>query len=111
MGLHDRDYYRDARSSGVFGAWTPNGLTPVVKWLLIANVVVFLAQIFVVREVHVSPLETIRKYDRELDKLLTKAEEGDQAAREKVKKKYPGLDKFNSPDDMELFFPAQRVSI
>ena len=51
MGIEDRDYTRD--SSDYTGALTGFGLDyipPVVKWLIIANVVVFVAQLFVVRE-------------------------------------------------------------
>ncbi|HYV37728.1 MAG TPA: rhomboid family intramembrane serine protease, partial [Gemmataceae bacterium] len=106
MGLHDRDYYRETRSGG-FGL---DGLTPVLKFLLVANVAVFLLQIFWVREVRVSPLEMIRKYDPELDKLLTRSENGDQKARDTLKKKYPEFEKLTSDNDND-FFPPQRVSI
>ena len=45
MGWQDRDYNRNSRSSAAF--WTgSDGVTPVVKWILIANVVVFLGQVF-----------------------------------------------------------------
>jgi membrane associated rhomboid family serine protease len=45
MGFTNRDYYRDSR----FGrGWSSGDMTPVVKYLIIANVVVFLLQIFVV---------------------------------------------------------------
>ena len=40
MGLQDRDYYRYQSSSNVRGGFLV-GLTPVVKWLLILNVGVF----------------------------------------------------------------------
>src|SRR5262245_58356284 len=50
MGIEDRDYTRD--SSDYTGALTGFGLDyipPVVKWIIIANVIVFVAQIFVTR--------------------------------------------------------------
>src|SRR5262245_28575587 len=50
MGIEDRDYTRD--SSDYTGTLTGFGLDyipPVVKWLIIANVVVFVAQMFVTR--------------------------------------------------------------
>ena len=47
MGIQDRDYTRGSRGYSGGGGWSGFGdITPVVKWLLIANVVVFLAQIF-----------------------------------------------------------------
>lgn len=48
MGLENRDYYRDGRYTRSF---TSLGLdfTPVVKYLIIINVIVFLMQIFFVR--------------------------------------------------------------
>ena len=45
MGIQDRDYTRSSRGYGG-GGFGISGMTPVVKWLLIANGVVFLAQIF-----------------------------------------------------------------
>lgn len=45
MGLQDRDYYRYQSSSNVRGGFLV-GLTPVVKWLLILNVGVFVIQYF-----------------------------------------------------------------
>ncbi len=53
MGIQNRDYYRESPSKS-----DSLGSAPVVKYLIIANVVVFLAQIFVVREV--SPQEQFR---------------------------------------------------
>ena len=50
MGIEDRDYTRD--SSDYTGTLTGFGLDyipPMVKWLIVANVVVFLLQIFVSR--------------------------------------------------------------
>jgi membrane associated rhomboid family serine protease len=50
MGLENRDYYRDGRYTD---SLTSLGLdlTPVVKYLILANVAVFLLQIFFVRNV------------------------------------------------------------
>jgi len=48
MGISSRDYYREFASSD--GSWSAGGLTPVVKYLIIANAVVFLLQIFVTSE-------------------------------------------------------------
>jgi membrane associated rhomboid family serine protease len=112
MGLHDRDYYRSANAGGGFGAWGLDGLTPVVKWLLVANIGVFLVQIFVVREVRFSPLEMLRKYNPELDKLITRAEGGDQSARDALKKKFPEFDKLPAENEEDsVFLPPERISI
>jgi len=45
MSLQDRDYYRYQGSSGTRGGFLV-GLTPVVKWVLIINVAVFVVQYF-----------------------------------------------------------------
>ncbi len=48
MGFQDRDYSRDGRYTSSLTPWNMD-LTPVVKRLIIANVVVFLFQIFLTR--------------------------------------------------------------
>jgi membrane associated rhomboid family serine protease len=48
MGLESRDYYRDGSYSASLVEWGVD-FTPVVKYLIIANVVVFLLQIFITR--------------------------------------------------------------
>jgi membrane associated rhomboid family serine protease len=113
MGIYNRDYYRSSRSGG---SWGIDGLTPVVKYLLIANVVVFLLQILVVREVRQTPLEMMREYNPALDKLLTEAEAEGPEAMEKLKKEYPGLEKLTSEKSEKklsdlLFAPTKRVSV
>lgn len=47
MGIHDRDYSRDSNSNR--GGWGLDYISPVVKGLIAANVVVFVLQIFAVR--------------------------------------------------------------
>jgi membrane associated rhomboid family serine protease len=112
MGIYNRDYYRESRSGGI---WSLETLTPVVKYLIIANVVVFLLQIFVTREVRMTPLDMLRHSDPDLDEWLDRAEEGDREAQEQIKKKYPQF--YQSPPgelDKRLegvHFPAQRVSL
>ncbi|MEM0897056.1 MAG: rhomboid family intramembrane serine protease [Verrucomicrobiota bacterium] len=58
MGIADRDYTRhdySGRGSGAGGLWSPgHGFwTPVCKWLLIINIVVFLGQIFTAQQGHI----------------------------------------------------------
>jgi membrane associated rhomboid family serine protease len=50
MGLENRDYYRDGSYSESLVAWGVD-FTPVVKYLIILNAVVFLLQIFITRSV------------------------------------------------------------
>ena len=48
MGFESRDYARDGRYTASLSRWGQS-LTPVVKYLIIANVVVFLLQIVLTR--------------------------------------------------------------
>jgi len=48
MGLESRDYFRDGRYTDSLGGWGVH-FTPVAKYLILANVAVFLLQIFVTR--------------------------------------------------------------
>ena len=48
MGIANRDYFRQPPSSGGFFGWSP-GTAIVCKRLILANVIVFLLQIFVTR--------------------------------------------------------------
>ncbi len=49
MGVASRDYMRDRPGGSGFWGWGDFALAPVCKYLLIANVVVFLLQIFITR--------------------------------------------------------------
>jgi membrane associated rhomboid family serine protease len=97
LGFYDRDYYRDSKRPG--GEWGLDNLTPAIKYLIIANVVVFLLQLLVVREVHRSPRETLRKFSPEVDKLLAKKEAEGPEALEKFRKKHPEYDQYFSDDE------------
>lgn len=48
MGIHSREYYRDASRSWSRG-FGGGGSAPVVKWLILANVAVFILQLVVTR--------------------------------------------------------------
>lgn len=48
MGFESRDYVRDGSYTASLSAWGMD-LTPVVKYLIIANVVVFLLQLLLTR--------------------------------------------------------------
>src|SRR5438128_2480101 len=108
MGIHDRDYYRQSTPFGRLAEWGLYELTPVVKWLIIANVAVFLLQIFVVREVHMTWLEVMRKTNPDLDKKLKEKEDDPQGIAE-IKKEY-GLDKLEEKGPHRLYEPKERIS-
>src|SRR5260370_41738230 len=91
MGIESRDYYRRSHSGGAWADWGLYQMTPVVKYLIIANVVVFVLQLVWVREVRLDPLTVLRKQDPELDRTLR--EKGDDAAAlEEAKKDDPELE-------------------
>jgi membrane associated rhomboid family serine protease len=111
MGIASRDYYRDSRPPGGLGAWGIYGITPVVKFLIVANIVVFLLQIFIVREVRLSPREMLRKINPPLDKLLAEKEREGPEAVEKFKKDHPEVDRMLSENDLDLLLYPEKVSI
>jgi membrane associated rhomboid family serine protease len=49
VGFENRDYTREGDYTGTLAGWGIDYVSPVVKWLIIANVVVWLAQIFLTR--------------------------------------------------------------
>jgi membrane associated rhomboid family serine protease len=69
MGISDRDYYRDSTRS----AWSSEG-SPVVRYLIAINIIVFLLQIFIVRPAQISPREAASQMadDQDEDHPLTK---------------------------------------
>lgn len=59
MGIEGRDYYR--QSSGYtdrLTGWGWRGIPPVCKWVILANIIVFLLQIFITRPARISDLRT-----------------------------------------------------
>ena len=48
MGFESRDYSRDGRYTASLSGWGME-LTPVVKYLIIVNVIVFVLQLFLTR--------------------------------------------------------------
>ncbi len=50
MGIESRDYYRESsRYSDARSGWSGGGLPPIIKFIIITNIVVFVAQIFITR--------------------------------------------------------------
>jgi membrane associated rhomboid family serine protease len=113
MGIHNRDYYRDKRGSGYHGSLGLDALTPVVKFLLFANIVVFLAQIFIVREEKLTPRERIRRYNPALERILAEKEAEGPEAFEAFKKKNPEFEKMLDEDSLAnvMHPPVERISI
>src|SRR5438874_3668659 len=89
MGFQDRDYTRDdSRSYLGAGDWGLYSLTPVVKYIIFANVAVFLLQLFFVRDDRRTPLDVLRRQNPELDRRLTELEKENPEAFEAYKKKH-----------------------
>ncbi len=109
MGAATRDYWRNPDDGGRLAEWGFYSLTPVVKCLIAVNIAVFILQILVVRTVHVSPLEMLRRHDPEFDRLLTETGD-DPEALEKLEKKYPQYKHILDNDDPDLF-PPERISL
>jgi membrane associated rhomboid family serine protease len=111
MGIYNRDYYRQSRQfqggGGGLGEWSP-----AVKFLLLANIAVFILQILVVREVPSSSLERLRQLRPDIDKLLTQADEEGEDRLEFLKKRSPKLYKNYFEEDIDPSFePPERVSL
>ena len=109
MGLYNRDYYRNSDHGD---RWGLEALTPVVKYLILANVAVFLLQIFIVREEAVTPLSLFRRIHPEFEKVLAEKLQDDPEALEAMKKQYPELDKLLGENNLQtLLHPTEKVSI
>jgi len=83
MGLESRDYIRD---DSYTDRLTGLGIefTPVVKYLIIANVIVFLLQIFIVRT---EPPALPRNLQEEIEQQLPEASRGDKEKVEEALRK------------------------
>jgi membrane associated rhomboid family serine protease len=102
MGIYNRDYYRDWCAAG-------QGATPVVKYLIVANVVVFLLQIFVVRENRMPQLDWLRDQQRAIDTQLDEDEELDPATRKALKKQQRELDRLLADKELDALQPKTSV--
>jgi membrane associated rhomboid family serine protease len=74
MGVQDRDYNRAPRyggrgydDGGSYSGGSLGGVTPVVKWLVLANVLVFLAQIFSFHDARPAMMLQLEQAERELE--------------------------------------------
>jgi membrane associated rhomboid family serine protease len=107
MGITNRDYYHAPSS---VGEWGSPGLTPAVKYILFATVVVFVVQLIVVRNDHTSVLARLRRHDPELNRLVSEAETNPEA-RKALERRYPEVVQLMDagPDDSPI--TSQKVSI
>src|SRR5439155_4260942 len=112
MGVESRDYYRQRNSyDGAWGDWGLYHLTPVVKWIIIVNVVVFVLQLFVVRTDPVAPLDIVRQQDPKIDRFLTEHGTG-PAALEELRKTHPHFTEMLENAALQAeYYPGQRVSL
>jgi membrane associated rhomboid family serine protease len=62
MGIENRDYTREGDYTGTLAGWGLDDISPVVKWLIAANVIVFLLQIFLTRET--TPADIQQRWDQ-----------------------------------------------
>jgi membrane associated rhomboid family serine protease len=107
VGLESRDYVRDGSYTSRLAGWGMEPFTPVVKYLIILNVIVFLLQIFVTRtppeakEGKAPSQESMKRWQEEMQekaieldelsrdvakaRLALKRHKGDQAERDQLK--------------------------
>ena len=84
MGIQSRDYYRKSGNSAL-ADWGIYQMTPVVKYLIIVNVIVWVLQTVWTHDSRLSMLDNMRRVDPRLDKFLQ--EHGDDPeALEKFKR-------------------------
>ena len=108
MGIYDRDYIRDESPPN---NWGVDGLTPGVKYLILANVVVFLLQIFVMRDVRPTPLEMMRRIEPNIDNLLVRRAAGDRAAAAEIARKFGDWNPNGDDVGFGPAMPVERVSV
>ena len=118
MGFENRDYTREGDYTGTLAGWGIDYVSPVVKWLIIVNVIVWLLQIFLTRQYtqadwqrHLDSLPPAMRemYDRQAEaaaKLRESAKDG--VAKDKSAEGGEAIDDELSP---EHFWMQQRVSI
>ncbi len=113
MGFESRDYTREGDYTGTLAGWGLDYVSPVVKWLIIVNVVVWLLQIFFTRQY------TKDDWQRNLDSLppamreMHERQENAAAKRREREKEKAAEDEVAVEDELppEYFLMQQRVSI
>jgi membrane associated rhomboid family serine protease len=115
VGFENRDYTREGDYTGTLAGWGLDYISPVVKWLIVANVVVWLLQIFLTRAY------TADDWRKNLDSLppamrqvYEQQEKAAAKAREKAQQDGQKGDGDVVPTDEllpEYYWMQQRVSI
>jgi membrane associated rhomboid family serine protease len=116
MGLENRDYYRESDYTGALSGWGLDYISPVVKWLIIVNVAVFVAQIFLVRPMTLDDWKAqIEEMPKAVREPMLKAMEAAKKRQEQDNGDAGG--EFTTdeplPDEFseEMLFGGQQVSI
>jgi membrane associated rhomboid family serine protease len=100
MGIYNRDYYRDL--PGGAGAW---GMMPVVKYLIFANIILFILQLVVVHP-HQTSLEDLSQRFPEYDTILKQYDGPD--ALDRLRKDHPHLYELMTDADGDAGIYSQR---
>jgi membrane associated rhomboid family serine protease len=94
VGFENRDYTREGDYTGTMAGWGLDYFSPVVKWLIIVNVAMFLLQVFVTRpftaadrdlaveRMPARQRELVRQQQRAIEEALRKQPKDGQAAEE-----------------------------
>jgi membrane associated rhomboid family serine protease len=116
VGFESRDYNRDSDYTGALAGWGLDYISPVVKWLIVANVAVFLGQIFFTRPMTPADWKAqLEFYPEEVREEMLKSidEAPERSADDKGKESAtdPAADE-SLPDAVyaRSFFGGQRVS-
>jgi membrane associated rhomboid family serine protease len=104
VGLENRDYYRGG--GGGCGSWGFDGVGQVVKYLIVANIIVFLLQIFVTRPLRPEELQEYLGVGGQRAVEPT-GESNDEPTDEQSEEHVNGP----SAEEMEMFLPYSRVSV
>ncbi len=118
VGFENRDYTREGDYTGTLAGWGIDYVSPVVKWLIIANVVVWLAQIFFTRQYTPDDwqrhLENLPPAIREMyDRQAEAAAKRQESAKENGGEDKAADDREPIEDELspEHFWMQQRVSV
>src|SRR5687768_6225204 len=92
MGIENRDYYRESNPyTDRLSGWGIVSIPPVCKWIIIANIAVFVLQIFVTREptnedvaAHKKQIEEVYKSYGVLDRHNEKLTDEERAEQEQA---------------------------
>jgi membrane associated rhomboid family serine protease len=115
LGIENRDYTREGDYTGTLAGWGLDYISPVVKWLIVANVVVWLLQIFLTRPYTKEDWQAnLQRMPRAMREMYEQQEKAAAKAREKAKESSKGDDSQTVPTDElppEFYWTQNRVSL